>query len=243
MLTLRGVRTQNLKGIDVDIPANSLVVITGVSGAGKTSLAVETLAAEGQRRFMETFPASARRFLERLERPDADEIGPLPPPIILRRSHGRPSRRATASTLSEVHQTLQQLYAEAGETICPGCQLPVVAHSASSIAAVIGAWPAGWRFQICFSRQLQTGDVPDVVASELLEAGFQRVIVAGQTLTLKFPLPLDWPQTRDWSVVIDRLQTGKLSDDRLRDSLEQALQRGAGDCFIVIHGESEALGQ
>ena len=72
MLTLRGVRTQNLKGIDVDIPTNALVVITGVSGAGKTSLAVETLAAEGQRRFMETFPASARRFLDRLERPDAE---------------------------------------------------------------------------------------------------------------------------------------------------------------------------
>lgn len=235
MLTLRGVRTQNLKGIDVDIPTNALVVITGVSGAGKTSLAVETLAAEGQRRFMETFPASARRFLDRLERPDADEIGPLPPPIILRRSHGRPSRRATTSTLSEVQQSLQQLYADAGQTICPGCQLPVVAHSASSISEVIATWPAGWRFQICFSRQLAPTEIPDVVASELMEAGFQRVLVAGQTLTLKIPLPADWPQARDWTVVVDRLQTGKTSDDRLRDSLEQALQRGSGGCCIIIH--------
>lgn len=243
MLTLRGVRTQNLKGIDVDIPANSLVVITGVSGAGKTSLAIETLAAEGQRRFMETFPASARRFLERLERPDADEIGPLPPPIILRRSHGRPSRRATASTLSEVHQTLQQLYAEAGETICPDCQLPVVAHSAISVAQVIATWPMGWRFQIGFSRPFLPTEVPDVVASELMEAGFQRVIVAGQTRTLKIPLPLDWPQAGDWSVIVDRLQTGKLTDDRLRDSLEQALQRGAGACFVTIHDDSvESIG-
>ncbi len=243
MLTLRGVRTQNLQGIDVDFPVNSLVVITGVSGAGKTSLAIETLAAEGQRRFMETFPASARRFLERLERPDADEIGPLPPPIILRRSHGRPGRRATASTLSEVHQTLQQLYAEAGETICPACHLPVVAHSAGSISRVIAGWAPGLRFQICFSRPLQVGEVADMVASELMEAGFQRVIVAGQTLNLKIPLPPDWSKERDWVVVVDRLQTAKLSDDRLRDSLEQALQRGDGSCFIIIHDDLNSPGQ
>ena len=98
VLTLRGVRTQNLKGVDVDLQAHSLVVITGVSGSGKTSLAVETLAAESQRRFIETFPTSARRLLERLERPEADAIGPLPPAIILRHSHTRPSRRATASS-------------------------------------------------------------------------------------------------------------------------------------------------
>ncbi len=241
VLTLRGVRTQNLKGIDVDLPANSLVVITGVSGAGKTSLAVETLAAEGQRRFMETFPASARRFLERLERPDADEIGPLPPPIILRRSHTRPNRRATVSTLSEVHQVLQQLYASAGETICPDCHRPVVAHTASSISQVIATWPAGWRFQLGFSRSLLPDEIPDIVASEMLEAGFQRVIVAGQTLTLKIPLPPDWPVARDWAVIVDRLQTGKLAEDRLRDSLEQALQRGQGGCFVFVHEGPDAL--
>lgn len=243
LLTLRGVRTQNLKGIDVDIPANSLVAITGVSGAGKTSLAIETLAAEGQRRFMETFPASARRFLDRLERPDADEIGPLPPPIILRRGHGRPSRRATVSTLSELHPSLQQLFADAGETICPDCEQPVEAHSASTIASEIAVLPVNQRFQICFSRKLQPAEVADVVASELMEAGFQRVIVAGQTLALKVPLPSDWPQEPDWTVVVDRLQTGKLSADRVRDSLELALQRGAGACFLIIHGESEQTGQ
>ena len=242
-LRLRGVRTRNLQAIDVDLPINSLVVITGVSGAGKTSLALETLVVEGQRRFLETFPASARRFLERLERPDVDEIGPLPPPIVRRRSPGRPSRRATASTLSEIQQPLQHLYALAGETICPDCRLPVVAHSASSISQVIAAWPAGLQFQMGFSRHFQPSEVADVVASELLEAGFQRVIVAGQTLTLKFPLPPDWPPAREWSVVVDRLQTGKLNDDRLRDSLEQALQRGAGCCFVVLHDDLESRGQ
>ena len=243
MLTLRGVRTRNLKGIDVDFPANSLVVITGVSGAGKTSLAIETLAAEGQRRFMETFPASARRFLERLERPDADEIGPLPPPIILRRSHVRPSRRATVSTLSELHPSLQQLFADAGQTICPDCELPVEAHTAESIAGVIAGLPDGLRFQICFSRKLQPTEVADVVASELMEAGFQRVIVAGQTQTLKIPLPPDWPADRDWAVVVDRLQAGKLPPDRLRDSLEQALQRGDGGCFLIIHETASSQGK
>lgn len=234
---------RNLKGIDVDIPANSLVVITGVSGAGKTSLAIETLAAEGQRRFMETFPVSARRFLERLERPDADHIGPLPPAIILRRSHGRPSRRATAATLAEVNQPLQQLYAQSGQIICPDCKLPVVAHSAASIAAVISTWGEGIRFQICFRRDLDTSEVPDVVASELMEAGFQRVIVDQQTGTLKMPLPADWPAARKWSVVVDRLQTGKLSVERLHDSLEQALQRGGGSCFLIVHDSGRVVGR
>lgn len=241
-LSLRGIHVRNLKGIDVDIPANSLVVITGVSGSGKTSLAIETLAAEGQRRFMETFPVSARRFLERLERPDADQIGPLPPAIILRRSHGRPSRRATVATLAEVNQPLQQLYAQSGQMICPDCKLPVAAHSAGSIATVISSWEEGIRFQICFRRDLQTSEVPDVVASELMEAGFQRVIVGGQTCALKVPLPADWPTGRHWSVVVDRLQTGKLSAGRLHDSLEQALQRGGGSCLLIVHESAQPIG-
>lgn len=233
---------RNLKGIDVDVPANSLVVITGVSGSGKTSLAIETLAAEGQRRFMETFPVSARRFLERLERPDADHIGPLPPAIILRRSHGRPSRRATVATLAEVNQPLQQLYAQSGQIICPDCRLPVVAHSAGSISGVVSTWPEGVRFQICFRRDLDPGEIPDVVASELMEAGFQRVIVDGQTCTLIVPLAADWPAARHWSVVVDRLQTGNLSAERLQDSLEQALQRGRGSCCLIVTDVGRVVG-
>lgn len=242
-LSLRGVRVRNLQGIDVELPANSLVVITGVNGAGKTSLAIETLAAEGQRRFMETFPVSSRRYLERWERPAADEIGPLPPAIILRRGHGRPGRRTTVATLSEVNQTLQQLFTQAGQVVCPDCHLPVAAHSATSIAREIATWPEGIRFQIGFQRERQADEVPDVLASELMEAGFQRVILDGQVHTLKIPLPGDWSASRNWTVVVDRLQTGKLSAERLHDSLEQALQRGLGSCLLVVHDASQTCGR
>lgn len=242
-LTLTGVRTRNLKGIDVDLPANALVVVTGVSGAGKTSLVVETLAAEGQRRFIETFPASARRILDRLERPDADEIGPLPPPILLRRSHSRPSRRATASTLSEIQPVFQHLFAVAGQTVCPTCQIPVVASTAATIAGLIAGWPEGLRFQICFRRKLDPAVIPDIVAAELLEAGLQRVLVSEETLVLKVPLPDNWPRAEEWLVVVDRLQTGKISAERLQDSLEQALQRGAGECCLLLTGNEVTLGR
>lgn len=241
-LTLRGVRVRNLQGIDVDFPVHALVVITGVSGAGKTSLALETLAAEAQRRYLETFPVSARRFLERLERPDCDEIGPLPPAIILRRSHSRPGRRSTAATVSEIMQPLQQLYAAAGEIICPECHVPVVAHSAISIAALIEGWPDGIRFQIGFRRDLQTQEIADVVASELMELGFQRTIVGHQICTLKVPLPADWPTERNWIVIADRLQSGKLTAERLNDSLELALQHGGGSCELIVHDALQESG-
>ncbi|MDB5387642.1 MAG: hypothetical protein JWM11_3288 [Planctomycetaceae bacterium] len=239
---LRGVRTQNLKGIDVDFPTNSLVVVTGVSGAGKTSLAVSTLAAEGQRRFIETFPTSARRFLERLERPDCDHIGPLPPAIVHRHHYRSAGRRSTVSALSEISTTLQQLYSSAGQIYCPQCHIPVVTHSAFSTAEVIRNLPHGQRIQICFDYPLDPNAIADTSASELLESGFQRVIVGEQSLTLRFPLPSDWPLAAEWRVVVDRLQTGRISSERLIDSLEIAIQRGRGSCFVILHDPSQPSG-
>jgi excinuclease ABC subunit A len=238
---LRGVRTQNLKGIDVAFPTNALVAVTGVSGAGKTSLAVSTLAAEGQRRFIETFPAAARRFLERLERPDCDQIGPLPPAIIHRHHHRPPGKRSTVATLSEVSATLQQLFSSTGQIFCPKCDISVAAHSAVSLAAFINLMPAGLRIQLGFRMQLDKATIPDKSAADLLESGFQRSIIHGQTLTLKFPLPPDWPQATEWDIVIDRLQTGRISSERLVDSLEIAMQRGGGSCFALLHGPKHSF--
>jgi excinuclease ABC subunit A len=238
---LRGVRTQNLKGIDVAFPINILVAVTGVSGAGKTSLAVSTLAAEGQRRFIETFPAAARRFLERLERPDCDQIGPLPPAIIHRHHHRSPGKRSTVATLSEVSATLQQLYSSTGQIFCPKCDIPVAAYSAVSVAEFINQLPAGLRIQLGFRMQLDLATIPDKSAADLLESGFQRSIINGHTLTLKFPLPSDWPQASEWDIVVDRLQTGRISSERLVDSLEISMQRGGGSCLALLHGPKHSF--
>lgn len=232
---LRGVRTQNLKGIDLEFPIHSLIAVTGVSGAGKTSLAAETLAAEGRRRFIETFPTATRRFLERLERPDCDEISPMPPAILHKHQQRQPGRRSTVATLADLAMPLQQLFTSAGQIYCPECQIPVVAHTASSAARVFAESDPGMRFLLGFRHSFDSKTVADVVASELLESGFQRVIIGESTLELKVPLPLDWPRSRDWLVVVDRLQTGKTSSDRLRDSLELAFQWGGGHCVAIFH--------
>lgn len=243
VIWLKGVRTQNLKGIDVQFPLNSLVVVTGVSGAGKTSLALSTLAAEGQRRFIETFPAASRRFLERLERPDCEQIGPLPPAIVHRQHQRSPGRRSTVAGLAEVLTTLQQLFYAAGQIYCPQCEIPVVAHSALSVAEVIGQLPVGQRIQLGFRFPLDSTVIADSSASTLLESGFQRVIIDGQSLTLKFPLPTDWPAASEWTVIVDRLQTGRISTERLIDSLEIAIQRGGGSCLLILHSPTYAGGQ
>src|SRR5947209_18217153 len=120
-IRLRGVRVHNLKGIDLDVPLDRLVVLTGVSGSGKSSLAFDTLYAEGQRRYIETFSAYSRQFLERLDKPDADRIEGIPPAIAVGQRGGRRSRRSTVGTVTEVHDHLALLYARVGRVICLRC--------------------------------------------------------------------------------------------------------------------------
>src|SRR5579864_1170993 len=133
-IQLRGVRVHNLKGIDLDLPLNRLVVFTGVSGSGKSSLAFDTLYAEGQRRYVETFSAYTRQFLEKLDKPDADGVEGVPPAIAVRRSPGRHSSRSTVGTLTEIHDALGLLYARAGEVVCRNCGQLVLPATPSTVA-------------------------------------------------------------------------------------------------------------
>ena len=124
-IELRGVRVHNLRGIDIDIPLKQLVVITGVSGSGKSSLAFDTLYAEGQRRYIESFSAYARQFLDRLDKPDADRIDHIPPAIAIRQSSRSRSGRSTVATATEIYDFLRLLYAKIGRLSCPDCSVPV----------------------------------------------------------------------------------------------------------------------
>lgn len=235
-IDLSGVRTRNLKSLDIQIPIHGLVVITGVCGAGKSSLAFETIGTESQRRFVETFPTSSRRFLERLERPPADRIGPLPPAIMLRRRLHRPSPRETVATLSGIQSGLQQLFAQLGQLTCPTCGSPVLCTTPREAANWILSLPAGLRLMIGFPASTGQAGRVEERAANWIEAGFQRILAQDQIWELKVPLPSE-VAADEWQIIVDRLQTGKLSELRLVEDIELAYQRGMGRCSIFLQSD------
>lgn len=244
---LRGVRVHNLQSVDLDLPLHRLIVITGVSGAGKSSLAFDTLYAEGQRRYIESFSTYERQFLERLEPPDADRIDHIPAAIAIRRKSGSPSRRATIASATEIYEYLRLLYTHAGTIICPDCRREVRSASPATIARVINSWPSGTRFQVCFPIPgATTAEIPAQLKT-FQEAGFKRFVLSGKTLTaqelatafesLQKSAGVPGSSLNDQIlVVVDRLVTGSTSSERLTDSLELAFQNGDGRCAILIRG-------
>src|SRR5262245_61647834 len=156
VIELRGVRVHNLQNINLDLPLGRLIVVTGVSGSGKSSLAFNTLYAEGQRRYVESFSTYERRFLERFEKPDADRIEPVPPAVAVRqRAPGR-SRRATVGTLTEIYDSLRLLFARAGTITCPRCGRPIEKHTPASAQEALATLDQGTRFMVCFGLSRTT---------------------------------------------------------------------------------------
>src|SRR5881296_2058108 len=147
-ITARGVRVHNLKGIDVSVPTRRLVVVTGVSGSGKSSLAFDTLYAEGQRRYVESLSAYARQFLERMEKPDVDKIDGVCPAIAIRQKNSIRNPRSTVGTTTEIHDYMRLLFARVGRTFCRQCGREVVRETAEVVANKLGALPGGTRLLI-----------------------------------------------------------------------------------------------
>ena len=153
-IVVRGARTHNLKNVDVTIPPRSLVVMTGVSGSGKSSLAFDTIYAEGQRRYVESLSAYARQFLERMEKPDIDSIEGICPAIAIRQKNSIRNPRSTVGTTTEIHDYLRLLFARVGRTICRGCGRDVTRETAEVVAGQLGQLPAGARLLIGFEMPL-----------------------------------------------------------------------------------------
>ncbi len=156
-LVIRGARTHNLKNIDLDLPANALIVVTGVSGSGKSSLAFDTVYAEGQRRYVESLSAYARQFLERMEKPDVDEIDGVSPAIAIRQKNSIRNPRSTVGTTTEIHDYLRLLFARVGRTFCRQCGQEVVRESAEVVARRLAALPEGTRLIIGFDMPVVAG--------------------------------------------------------------------------------------
>lgn len=232
-ISLRGVEVHNLQSLDIDLPHRRMIVLCGVSGSGKSSLAFDTLYAEAQRRYIETFSTYTRQFLERLEKPAAERIDGLPPAIAVSQGHEGRSGRSTVATATEIHDHLRLLYARIGRVHCLSCGREVRRDTPQTAAEFVGALPAGTRFLVTFVPQpAQTDEVQNIAASlaSLREAGFQRVIFAGRMWTFS-EMPADAlaaaPVDEPLFVVVDRLTAGG-SVERLRDSLETAFSRGHG---------------
>ncbi len=254
-IQVRGARVNNLKNISFSIPINQLTVVTGVSGSGKSSLAFDTIYAEGQRRYVESLSAYARQFLERMDKPDVDEVRGIAPAIAIRQKNSTRNPRSTVGTQTEIHDYLRLLYARIGTTFCRVCGREVQKDSPESVAdEVLASLSEGTRFYVLFPAAAGLTQIePDKRASKrkgspaqtapahhsisahvlsLMQRGFTRLLHKGQTLELHSPDDFTLASFDDVFVLVDRLVARSDVRQRLVDSLEICFQEGHGTAVV-----------
>jgi excinuclease ABC subunit A len=234
VLSVKGARVHNLKNVDLVIPRDSLVVFTGLSGSGKSSLAFDTIFAEGQRRYVESLSAYARQFLGQVDRPDVDVIEGLSPAVSIDQKSTNRNPRSTVGTITEIYDYLRLLWARTGIAHCVTCDEPIVRQSVQTIADTIMDKPEGWRFQVLAPVvQGRKGEFQDLLRA-LNSQGFARARIDGETVALSDSPALAKTKKHDIEVVVDRLVMGPDVLGRLTDSLETALKLADGT--VSIHG-------
>jgi excinuclease ABC subunit A len=227
-IRIRGARTHNLKNVSLDLPRHKLVVVTGLSGSGKSSLAFDTLYAEGQRRYVESLSAYARQFLQLMDKPDVDLIEGLSPAISIEQKAAGHNPRSTVGTITEIHDYLRLLFARVGTPYCPSHGLPLAAQNVSQMVDSVLAWPAERRLAILAPMvRDRKGSFEDECAS-LQAQGFVRVRVNGAMVDLDSMPELNKNEKHDIDVVIDRLRIKPESKQRLAESFETALTLAQG---------------
>ena len=228
LISVRGARTHNLKNIDLDIPKHALVVITGLSGSGKSSLAFDTLYAEGQRRYVESLSAYARQFLQLMDKPDVDVIEGLSPAISIEQKATSHNPRSTVGTVTEIHDYLRLLYARAGTPFCPEHGLALQAQSVSQMVDAVLALPEGTKLMVLAPVvRDRKGEFAELFA-DMQAQGYVRFRVDGQTLDAADVPSLKKTEKHDIDVVVDRLKTGPGMTQRLAESFEAALRIADG---------------
>ncbi len=227
-LVIRGAREHNLRGVDLDLPRDSLIVFTGLSGSGKSSLAFDTIFAEGQRRYVESLSAYARQFLGQMDKPDVEFIEGLSPAVSIDQKSTSRNPRSTVGTITEVYDYLRLLYARAGKPHCPRCGEPISKQTPQQIVDQVLELEEGTRFQVIAPVvRGRKGEYVDLFAN-LQQQGYARVRVDGVVHRLSDPPKLKKQEKHDIGVVVDRLTVKASAKQRLTDSIETALRLADG---------------
>jgi excinuclease ABC subunit A len=224
-IRIKGARQHNLKNLNLEIPLNHITVVTGVSGSGKSSLAFDTLYAEGQRRYVETFSPYARQFMDRMDRPQVDKIEGIPPAIAIDRKDPVRTSRSTVGTMTEITDYVKLLYARLGQLHCKSCGKPVVPETPAHVWNFIKQQPTGTRLIITFPYRLEDAAAEEV-RKLLMQMGFDRLYLAGRVTHLDEWQPVE--NETEIPVLADRLILRKKERERIMDSLELAYRFGAG---------------
>ncbi|HEU4786483.1 MAG TPA: excinuclease ABC subunit UvrA, partial [Gemmatimonadaceae bacterium] len=235
-IVVRGARQHNLKGFDLEIPRRAFTVITGPSGSGKSSLAFDTIYAEGQRRYVESLSAYARQFLERMEKPDVDSIEGLSPAVAIEQRNPTKTSRSTVGTATEIYDYLRLLWARIGRTFCPLCGREMRPDTVQSVCDAVLALPQGTRFYVAFPLVLSSEVTHEVVVENLRAQGFVRVAVDGivKHLDELMTEAIDVTFAKQLLVVVDRLVVGDEARGRLADAVGTAFREGDGDCVMLF---------
>src|SRR3990167_2055443 len=232
----RGIRVHNLKNIDIEIPHKKLVVITGVSGSGKSSLAFDTLYAEGQRRYIESFSAYARQFLEKMDKPDVDHIEGILPAIAIQQKNPVKNRRSTVGTATEINDYLRLLFARTGKTYCSSCKRHVQIDTVSHIVDTVLTLPEGTKFLVTFPITVSQKVSSQNQINLLKERGLVRILVDENIVDITSETKeIDILSVKSVSGIVDRLVVKDVIKERLVDALETAYRLGAGHLCIVYN--------
>ena len=233
-IRVRGARVHNLRDVDVDIPRDRLVVFTGVSGSGKSSLAFDTLHAEGRRRFLESLSGYARRFLDQLERPDVDLIEGLPPTVSIDQRSGANSPRSTVGTVTEIHDYLRLLYARCGVPHCPGCDEPIRRQPPERMVDTVLALPAGTKLVLLAPLVRGKKGTHAEAFAAIRRAGLIRARVDGQTVEIEPPPKLAKGKLHDIEAVVDRIVVREGIRPRVAESIDRALELSEGTVILQV---------
>ncbi len=242
-IIVRGARQNNLKGFNLEIPRRTFTVITGPSGSGKSSLAFDTIYAEGQRRYVESLSANARQFLDRMEKPDVDSVEGLSPAVAIEQRNPTKTSRSTVGTATEIYDYLRLLWARIGHTHCPVCAREIKPDTVQSVADTILRLPSGSRFYVSFPLRLSDKVTHKVVVENLRAQGFLRIFANGSVIHLDEldASKIDLTRLSEVLVVVDRLA---ISDDvagRLTDAVGTAFADGDGECVAILADTMERL--
>jgi len=236
-IVVKGAREHNLQNVDLVLPRNQLICLTGVSGSGKSSFAFDTVFAEGQRRYVESLSSFARQFLGQMSKPDVDLISGLSPSISIAQKSSGNNPRSTVGTITEVYDYLRILYARVATGYCPKCQTPIAAQSRDQIIGSIFTLPTGTSYSLLAPVvREQKGEHRDLFA-ELLRRGYARARVDGEVMSLSSEINLDRTRRHNVEVVIDRIKAGPEIRSRLAESVEAALKIGKGTLVVAIDSE------